>query len=154
MLIVVGKTGVGKSSFVAELVSQKGGNLDESIEIKRSGGINSVTDKCEIYQVHPTHDIIENENLYIMDTPGLDSEESACLITEMIDRIMIKEEEHRYEIVGIAYLITVHGGPRENSYIEKFIRVLKLKWLVKMSLVFCVISQWDVTEFLKKIKKS
>jgi putative ribosome biogenesis GTPase RsgA len=59
--------GHGKSSFVKMLASDSDkDNIDARTHIK------SVTSKCSLCKVNPVHNLLED--LYIVDTPGLDSE--------------------------------------------------------------------------------
>ena len=51
----------------------------------------SATFECSIYPVHNSHKVLpSNETLYVMDTPGLDSDEAKFAIVEMIDNQLLK----------------------------------------------------------------
>ena len=69
-----------------------------------SGGKNG-TFESQFYEVHPSHELLKNgETIYAIDTPGLDSDEAACLITEQIGDIIV---ENKFQIVAIAYIIDI-----------------------------------------------
>jgi hypothetical protein len=71
--------GHGKSSFVKMLVRECD---KEKVEAKNSP--ESITKDCAIYLVDPKLKLI-NESLYIIDTPGLDSESSVFLTVEKLE---------------------------------------------------------------------
>lgn len=70
-IVVLGKMGNGKSSFVKMLAK----NPDS---VQCSSGTDSCTRDCLIYEVDPVHKL-DHGQVYIIDTPGLDSDNKAFL---------------------------------------------------------------------------
>ena len=64
----------------------------------------SGTKVCSVYRSNMFKDVL-NEDLYILDTPGLDSRTDASLIVEDIDDLIIR---YRCQIVGVAYVIDIN----------------------------------------------
>ncbi len=90
-LIVVGKMGHGKSSFVRSLVIPKSANpFSTTITIPTiSSGLKSATLHPQLYLADPSHNLTaDNEPLYVIDTEGLDSDTSVSLVLEEIDEII------------------------------------------------------------------
>ena len=79
-----------------------------------------MTSECRIYKAHPSHKLLpDEEQLYVMDTPGLNSNDAASLIVERIDQGILDEgslNKVYYEIVGVAY---VHILSSERDVTEK-----------------------------------
>jgi hypothetical protein len=62
-----------------------------------------VTTECALYRSSFFKDIF-GEDIYLVDTPGLDSTASVRLIVEEIDEMI---QEHKLQIVGIAYVLDI-----------------------------------------------
>lgn len=76
--------GHGKSSFVKMLVREC-----DKHKIKVGSKAESITKDCEMYLVDPELKLID-ELLYVIDTPGLDSESAAFLTVEKLENEIIK----------------------------------------------------------------
>jgi hypothetical protein len=83
-----------------------------------------VTTECNIYRSSFFKDIF-GEDIYLVDTPGLDAKGSVLLIVNEIDELI---QLHKLQIVGIAYLIDIKK--REYSpynYPFTFLQFLRIK---------------------------
>lgn len=74
LIITVGKQACGKSSFVKMLTIQQ-----DKHKIKATDNATSGTSQATVYRVDPEYNLNE-EDLYIMDTPGIDTKEMAYIL--------------------------------------------------------------------------
>jgi hypothetical protein len=63
-----------------------------------------VTTECALHRSSFFNDIF-GEDIYLVDTTGLDSKPSVSLIADDIDEIV---QEHKAHIVGITYVLDIH----------------------------------------------
>lgn len=102
----------------------------------------SGTKVCSVYRSNMFKDIFK-EDLYILDTPGLDSETNASLIVEDIDEIIIR---YRCQIAGIAYVIDISQREQNqpgNNFIFTFLNLLRIKYIYKINLTILIFSKYD-----------
>ena len=69
----------------------------------QAGGKNG-TSKCHYYKIHESHKLLNDQEVYAIDTPGIDCDYSACLITEQIDTLITF---FKFQVIGIAYIIDI-----------------------------------------------
>ena len=100
-VMVVGRMGHGKSSFCRMLVKE-----EEKDVLKSKASFRSVTEKCQLCLIDREKSPIE-EDLYLMDTPGLDAENRILLAIEQIDDFIFQE---KLEIVAIIYVLDLYAG--------------------------------------------
>jgi putative ribosome biogenesis GTPase RsgA len=84
-VVVVGKMGHGKSAFVKMLACQY-----DKFRIKAETSTKSVTTECSLYKVDPGLNLYP-EDLYIIDTPGLDSDDAAFFVVEKLNQFVLEK---------------------------------------------------------------
>ncbi|CAI6092706.1 unnamed protein product [Clonostachys chloroleuca] len=104
MIIIIGRTGVGKSSLFEDITGPKGHAQQNT---------DSVTEKCVIGKTS-----LNNKEYYVMDTPGFSPGNEKQVFLEIIRGI---QATHCADVVGILY-VTCVNQPRFDEFDRKLVR--------------------------------
>lgn len=119
LILVMGSTGSGKSSFIADLVQS---NADEKVEIGH--GLESHTREVNIFSFTQS-DGITQRRVFLIDTPGFnDTDRSDGDIFKNIAFILVQTYRAGLNLAGVIYLHRINDNRLTRSE-KRSLRVLE-----------------------------
>ncbi|KAF5586890.1 uncharacterized protein FSUBG_11989 [Fusarium subglutinans] len=130
VILVMGITGVGKSTFISKLTGEDAGIGHD---------LTSYTKGLGIYSMN-----VENRVIYLVDTPGFnDTWRSDLDILKEISYITSTIYKHRMKLAGILYLHRISDNRVSGSAAKNFTLLQRICGLDAASRVFLITTMWD-----------